>query len=156
MQSRLCGISRSPSGRRQKKRASFLSLPTTCKITVALSNLYFSSLFGNNFIVVTNVKACLIVCRVRLRELLQADMPCPVLPPVLNGTAAQHLAKSLGGDRIYINLNFMLFYPIQFLFISKDGQSKVVSFCDCVWGTPHSLSSWFPSKSSNFIQGGSV
>ena len=83
-----------------------------CKITVALSNLYFSSLFGNNFTVVTDVKACLFVCRVCLHELLQADIPCPVLPPVLNGTAAQHLGESIDGDGIYINLNFVLFYPI--------------------------------------------
>lgn len=115
-----------------KKKGFIFVTSYICKITVALSNPCFSSLFGNNFTVVTDVKACLIVCRVCLHEFLQADIPRPVLPPVLNRTAAQHLAESPFGDRIYINLNFVLFYPIQFLFISKDGQSKLVSLCNCV------------------------
>lgn len=71
-----------------------------------------------------DVKRCLIVCRACLHELLQAGIPCPVLL-VLNGTAAQHLVESLYDGRFYINLNFMLLYPTQFLFLSKDRQSKL-------------------------------
>lgn len=144
MQSRLLGISRSPSSKRQKKGFIFVT-SHIFKITVSLSNLYFSSLFGNNFTVVTDVKAHLTGRRVCLHELLQADIPYPVLSPVLNRghLAAKHLAWSLDGDRFYINLSFVLFYPIQFLFISKDGQSKLISFCSCAWGTFHSLiSQW--------------
>jgi len=56
-------------------------------------------------------------------------------PPLLNTghLVAQHLAQSLDGDRIYISLNFMLLCPIKFLFISKDGQTKLMSFCIGVW-----------------------
>lgn len=63
MQGMLHDMSKSPSGKRQKNGFIFVT-SYICKITVALINPYFSSLFGNNFAVVTDVKACLIACRV--------------------------------------------------------------------------------------------